>query len=273
MSATKALLKTVAGKIGYEIRRTPEPPRWPKPTPQPPADQDSGWTGPIMQLSNRHYRPAKLEYYRPVLGDDERLKYIIHFLDVRELRVLEIGPYQGKMSIILEKMGVRETVSIESRDGNLERCKNIKNRYQLERTAFLKHDLERLAAHEEQAQFAGPFDLVFCLGVLYHLVDPVEALMWMRQQSETLFLGTHYIEPETGPAAFYTHNGKNYWGKWHDEDINNRIHGMSPQAFEPYEKDLLAMLRDAGYAEISVLGRDLHNGTPHITILAEARSF
>jgi hypothetical protein len=47
------------------------------------------------------------------------------------------------------------------------------------------------------------------------------------------------------------------------------VDGMSPQSFCPYEEDLLEMLKDAGYSQISILGRDLQNYSPHITILAE----
>jgi hypothetical protein len=30
------------------------------------------------------------------------------------------------------------------------------------------------------------------------------------------------------------------------------------------------MLHDAGYSRVSVLGKDVQNGSPHITVLAEA---
>jgi hypothetical protein len=36
-----------------------------------------------------------------------------------------------------------------------------------------------------------------------------------------------------------------------------------------YEEDLLSLLREVGYSRISVLGKDLQNDFPQITILAE----
>ena len=44
---------------------------------------------------------------------------------------------------------------------------------------------------------------------------------------------------------------------------------MSPISLVPYEADLLKLLRDVGYDRVSVLGHDLQNGSPHITILSE----
>jgi hypothetical protein len=269
MLPMKSLIKGFVGKLGYEIRRIPEQPPWPPESQrEAPRDEEAQFIGNVLMMSNQHYRPARLEYYRTVYGDDQRIKYIVYFLDLRQQRVLEIGPFEGHHSVILEKLGVRETISIESRDVNLEKCHRIKEKYRLEHTVFLKHDLERLYANREQPQFSGPFDLVFCLGVLYHVPDPVQALIWMRQQSKTLFLGTH-VELKDDPGAVYAHRGKKYRGQWRKEVLVNPIHGMSPQSFVPDERDLIEMLRVAGYSNISVLGRDLHNNRPHVTILAE----
>jgi len=82
------------------------------------------------------------------------------------VRTLEIGPLEGHHSVLLEKMGVRENVAIESRDDNLRKCLRIKEKYRLDHTTFLQQDLERLYSGQEKPQFNGPFDLVFCLGVL-----------------------------------------------------------------------------------------------------------
>src|SRR5262249_23423442 len=83
----------------------------------------------------------------------------------------------------------------------------------------------------------------------------MEALIWMRRQSRTLFLGTHYIEPEDRPALVYTHKGKNYRGKWWKEDLADPGSGMSPSSFCPYEADLIEMLKDAGSATFKITPR------------------
>ena len=222
-------------------------------------------------MANRDYRPSILRYHRTIYGEDERLKYIAYFLDVRDQRVLEIGPLEGHHSVILEKMGVRENIAVESRADNLKKCRRIKEKYHLDHTQFLQYDLESLYKGECVPAFTGSFDLVFCLGVLYHVPDPGRALAWMRSQSNTLFLGTNYIEGNSSQAKGYSHGGKSYQAdEWIEGGIDDPISGMSPISTMLCEKDLLFLMQDVGYSRISVLGKDLQNNAPHITVLAEA---
>jgi hypothetical protein len=188
------------------------------------------------------------------------------------MRVLELGPLEGHHSILIEKMGAKENIAIESRQDNYVRCLRVKEKYGLA-TIFLNLNIEDLYT----GRVASPgwnFDVVFCLGVLYHMPDPAMALQWMRSLSGRLFLGTHYVEPEflTGQhdEALYTFNDHVYKGAWIEEGgINDPISGMSAKSFMPYEQDLLNMLTDVGYSRVHVLGKDLQNGWPHITILAD----
>jgi hypothetical protein len=229
------------------------------------------WFYHVLQMSNRYYSPSILRYHRTIYGDDERLKYITYFLDVRDQRVLEIGPLEGHHSVLLEKMGIRENVAIESRVENLCKCQRIKQKYHLDRTQFIQADVERLYRGEDMPSFNGPFDLVFCLGVLYHLQDPGRGLEWMRSQASTLFLGTHYSEgkPKRGDMTYF-YDGKSYRGHEVPEGgIADPISGMSPTSVHLYEDDLLRLIRDVGYSRTWVLGKDWQNNSSHITLLAE----
>jgi hypothetical protein len=279
----KTLAKRAVRSVGFEVHRITEQP-WPQPDTEPPQDEilhDQRWLYHASQMANRHYTPAKMQYRRTALGEDARIKYMAYFLDVRDQRVLEIGPWEGHHSIILEKMGVRENVSIEARLENLRKCNRIKEKYHLDRTTFLQHDLERLYRGEERSSFERGFDLVFCLGVLYHVPEPGKALEWFRSQSSTLFLGTHFVT--SGDRETYTHNGREYGcqhrvegghfdetGAWQPVGGElSELSGTSSFNVHLFEDDLLALLRDCGYGKIHVLGRDLMYG-PHITILAMA---
>jgi len=96
-------------------------------------------------MSNRDYRPQVLHYHRRGFEEEDvRLKYIASFLDVRDQRIMEIGPLEAYYSILFEKMGVRENIAIESRTDNLGKCQRIKEKFKLNRTQFLQYDLERL---------------------------------------------------------------------------------------------------------------------------------
>jgi Methyltransferase domain len=155
-------------------------------------------------------------------------------------------------------MGVRENIAIESREDNLQKCLRIKEKYGLDRTTFLLGNLEDFYNGTKRLTFSERFDLVFCLGVLYHVPDPGKALAWFRSQAKTLFLGTHYPEQDWAPAALYTYNGSSYRVmEYREGGIADPISGMSPISLVPYEADLLKLLRDVGYDRVSVLGHDL----------------
>jgi hypothetical protein len=271
----KALIKKALWTLGYELHpRSSEAGQSSQPDASTLRDEviEGRWIGNILQVLNRHYRPSALQYHRTQFGDDTRLKYITEFLDVRDQRILELGAAEGHHSILLEKMGVRENIAIESRPENLRKAQRIKEKYHLDRTTFIQGDLELLYAGEDLASLSGQFDLVFCLGVLYHLPEPGRGLEWMRSKSPTLFLGTHCCE---GPSAqndlTYTYRGKSYRAREVQEGgIDDPLSGMSPTSLWLYEDDLLRLMHDVGYSHVSVLGKDRQNRTRHITLLAEA---
>lgn len=264
--AMKGALKRGLGKAGYEIRRRDSEI---EAFLADPADDVPGFH--VTQMANRSCRPATLRYRRRPWGDDTRLKYVANFLDVRDQRVLELGPFMGYWSIILEKMGVRENVSVEARQGNLDTCLDVKRRYQLHRTQFVLGDVERLAAGDEEPRFRGPFDLVFCVGVFYHLTGPLPFLRWCKAQSDQLFLGTHILQSEEAATDVYTRDGLSYQcGYYVEGGIADPISGMSPRSVLLAEPELIRMLIDAGYGRVQVLGHDIQNGSTHTTILAES---
>ena len=117
------------------------------------------WFSHVLQMANRYCHPRVLHYHRGEI-EDERLKYITYFLDVRDQRILEIGPFEGYHSVVLEKMGVRENIAIESRADNLSKCQRIKEKYHLNHTQFLQYDLERL--YRERRYQASAAHSIWC---------------------------------------------------------------------------------------------------------------
>jgi hypothetical protein len=279
----KALVKDALRSFGFEVHRIR---RNSKQDSEPPKDEviPGPWISNVLDMANRHYQPKHLRYHRTVYGDDQRLKYIAYFLDVCDQRVLEIGPLEGQHSVLLEKMGARENIAIEAREDNLRKCNRVKEKYGLARTTFLQHDLERLCDGTERPQFEGAFDIVFCLGVLYHLRSPGRALQWFRSRTDTVFLGTHYVDDPGRPAQKYPFNGKTYRavlqserghfdadGRWRQDGSGElgALSGTADISALLFEDDLIALIRDCGFSRVHVLGKDLQNQAAHITILAQ----
>ena len=270
--SAKRLLKRGLRALGYELHRVgslePTRPSWL------PVTRDYPHT---ERMANRAYRPPLGGQPMP-LGGDVRVKYLLYFMDFRGQRVLELGPRDGHHSIMLEKMGAREIVAIEGRRENFEDCLRTKERYGLERTTFYLADIEELAAGRAEPPFTETFDVVFCAGLLYHLTDPGRTLDWCREQAAELFLQTHYVETAAAerywPPHFqdgvYVHRGHDYRAKLFREELDNIRSGLSERSVWLSEPDLLGLIRQAGFERVSVLGKDVHAGLPHITVLAEA---
>jgi hypothetical protein len=116
----KRAVKALLNACGYELIRRGSLSDWLPPwitEPEPVTDEVIGgeWQTHALQMVNRSYRPARLAYRRTKFGDDQRLKYLLYFLDLRDKRTLELGPFEGHHSILLEKLGVRENVAVEGR--------------------------------------------------------------------------------------------------------------------------------------------------------------
>jgi SAM-dependent methyltransferase len=263
----KRLAQRALGSVGLEVRRKHP---W---LDSPVNSLRPGWEASDL-MANQRRQPEQLLYSAPSEAEDKRLKYIAYFLDVRGWRVLELGPRTGHLSVLLDKMGAREIVGVEGRQENVDVCNHTRDLYGLP-ALYVRHDLERLASGEEEPEFAPGFDLVFSLGLLYHLADPAPVLRWGRTQAPRLFLGTHYYEPRAkGAFEPSTFTPTTYLGepavRFRELGPGDAHGGMSPQSTWLGEAQLVRVLHDAGYERVDVLGHDLAFGHPHVTILATA---
>jgi SAM-dependent methyltransferase len=85
---------------------------------------------------------------------------------VDQLRVLDLACYEGQYAIEFALHGA-EVVGIEGRDVNIERARARAATHGLERLEFVKADVRDLS----RKRF-GAFDVVLCLGILYHIDFP-----------------------------------------------------------------------------------------------------
>ena len=225
-------------------------------------------------ILNRAHQPSTLIYPR-FRGDDQRLKYILYFLDVRGARVLELGPFEGHHTILLDKMGAREIVGLEARADNVVKCQWTRSQYELTNAQFHMVDIGALYRGELPMPVAGGFDLLFCLGWLYHVPDPGRALAWCCGLAPTLFLGTHYVETCAdralpGQDEEYRYGNRTYRvRRFSDGGPDDPLAGLSPFSRWLFRDDLVRLLHNCGYHQVHVLGRDLQAGLPHVTILAQ----
>ena len=83
-----------------------------------------------------------------------------------ELRVLDLACLEGMFAVELARMGA-SVVGIEGREANVAKARLAKEVLGLENLEFHQDDVRNLS--EERY---GRFDVVLCLGILYHLNPP-----------------------------------------------------------------------------------------------------
>jgi hypothetical protein len=130
------------------------------------------------------------------LFNDARVEWAIDALgSVSDARCLELGPLEGGHSYMLERAGARQVVAVEANKDAYLKCLIVKETLGLQRCSFLCGDaVSYLETTDEQ------FDVCWCAGILYHMVDPVALIDLVSQHASRLYMWTQYYEQSRLPA-------------------------------------------------------------------------
>jgi 2-polyprenyl-3-methyl-5-hydroxy-6-metoxy-1,4-benzoquinol methylase len=235
------------------------------------------WTAHNLQLQDDLYtiRPGVAG------GNEARVRRVLQLVadlahgPIERLRILDLGALEGLFAVELARRGA-SVVALEGREANLEKMRLAKEALGLEHLELRQEDVRTLdpARH-------GEFDVVLCLGLLYHLDAPDIFLLFerMHEVCRDLVIIETRITPY--PSAQYQHNGRPYWGVVtaepppdtppHSRDALWSSIG-NPYSFELTRASLCNALADVGYS--SVLQCHLppkEEGTVRATFAAFAR--
>src|SRR3954447_21635298 len=131
--------------------------------------------------------------------------------DLAGKRVLDLGCDVGGFSIQAAKQGAKEVIGIDGRDSNLDDAREALARENLPQVTFRVGDVRELSPDSD-----GVFDVVLCLGLLYHLENPADFLNRLAQVCS----GYALIETNVALKPRTTHEG--YGGLWYPEDTKFR---------------------------------------------------
>ena len=95
--------------------------------------------------------------------------------DWSEVRCLDIACNEGFFSFELAKRGAREVLGFDARASVIEKAEYIRDAIDCRNASFSVGDLESL-----NPEWRGTFDVVLCLGILYHLENPIGCLRRIR---------------------------------------------------------------------------------------------
>jgi SAM-dependent methyltransferase len=107
-----------------------------------------------------------------IVGDEIRLKRITQCVsdllggNLKNARILDLACLEGLFAIELARQGAT-CVGIEGREANIEKARFVKDVLQLDNLQLFQDDVRNLSYEKY-----GHFDVVLCLGLLYHLDNP-----------------------------------------------------------------------------------------------------
>lgn len=155
-------------------------------------------------------------------GDNElRLQRIVQIVfdvspkPIAELRVLDLGCLEGLFAVEFARHGA-EVVGLEGREANIAKARFAKDALALDNLELVQDDIRNLS----RAKY-GEFDVVLCLGVLYHFDAPevFEVLEHVAEVCRGLAIVETHIS--TIRRAKFTHAGRTYWGSTLDEPTSS----------------------------------------------------
>ncbi|MFV0443966.1 MAG: glycosyltransferase [Planctomycetaceae bacterium] len=186
-----------------------------------------------------HLRGATVGGSHEVGEDDPLLRA---FLDRAPMsrRVLELGCMEGGQTFPLARR-VGHVVAVDARREHLQRARFIERELGVMNVTFLESDIEA-----DDLAALGTFDVIYNVGLLYHLADPARLLMQCAEVAPEMLLWTHVVDD-----ADVEHRG--YRGRFTSENATDRIGGLRSRSFRPERTELLRMLGECGWRDLELV--------------------
>ena len=234
----------------------------------------AGWTGHNIALgAGQCTLPGQ-----PLLEHDVRAhairrelqRFVARDGSLAGLRLLDLGCLEGGYSLEMARADM-QVLGIEGRESNYRKCRMLAEYFALPNLQFELTDVKALTPARH-----GLFDAVLCLGLLYHLDQP---MAFLEQLARTLtapralmFLDTHVAPPDEAALAAFegrhalsplqtmAHAGHAYEGRWYHEYPSGAAVPdeawtavSNARSFWPTEKALIAALCRAGFSRVFAL--------------------
>jgi len=169
---------------------------------------------------------------------------------LNEVRCLDVGCHEGYYSVAMAQKGVREVRGVDVREESLRKARFVAETLGLSNIRY-----ERANCEDLRRETHGAYELCLCLGLLYHLENPMLALRRIAAMTtELCVVETQVVEEVEGSSEW----GCREWVRpYHgilaliDESgeffARNAETGASPMATCPSPKALEFMLKQAGF--------------------------
>ena len=165
------------------------------------------------------------------------------------VRCLDIACNEGFFSFEVAKRGAREVVGFDARPVVIEKAEYVRTAQAHNNVAFSVFDLEQLGP-----EWKGRFDVVLCLGIVYHLENPIGCLRRVRSVTEKVcvidtqlnrFAGE--IETPEGRAASVQ---RRPWALSVVDEPVGELSGIQPVSLVPNHRAMLRILEAVGFSRV-----------------------
>lgn len=198
------------------------------------------------------------------------------------MKVVELGPFEGGHTYILHNAGASSIVAFEGNSVCYLKTLIAKEIFNLHKLKLIYGGIENWLEDNKEE-----FDLILASGVLYHLFDPLAALVNMAKRTKSILIWTHYFDdsvmqrgdprlaPFTGARevreleglhATYHHRG--YQGA---EQNENFCGGMEGRSVWMERKDIISILEGLGYRVRVYHETPNHQSGPACCFLAQRK--
>jgi predicted RNA methylase len=171
------------------------------------VDKFGPWTASNIHLGDDFYTIG-----RQIHGDEVKLRRVLQIVcdltqqPLADLRVVDLACHEGIYAIEFARHGAK-VVGIEGRQAHVEKAKFVKEALALRDLEIFQDDVRNLSRDRY-----GSFDVVLCLGILYHL-DVPDVFEFLESIGEVCkHVAIFDTRVASGPTLEYTYKGTKYWG-------------------------------------------------------------
>jgi tRNA (mo5U34)-methyltransferase len=197
---------------------------------------------------------------RPQPVPDPRIVLMNEHFDLAGKHVLEFGCFEGIHTVGLCQFAARVTAV----DGRIENVMKT-----IVRAAMYGYCPTVFKLDVEAAEDPPPADVLHHVGVLYHLADPVGHLLRLGRFIGTgVMLDTHYARDEEALSEYAAGGSTFRYKEYRELGRADVFSGMSEHSKWLRMDDIIGLLRDTGFSDVSVIERREERNGPRALLIA-----
>lgn len=171
------------------------------------------------------------------------------------IRALDSACNEGWFAFEVAKLGAKEIVGFDAREVNIRKAQLVQAQIGAENISFHVDDIFNVSPERY-----GEFELVLCLGLMYHLENPMGALRRLRAVTrEMLVIDTEVaragstVDIERGPVVGVVTTDELFAVVAEPEFKWNPLNSVTGISFVPNLNALKRMLLHAGFGDVTIV--------------------